>query len=161
MTISNGSAILQSDLITQCNNGRTNYNLRRTTSADFAVDVVRLGLTSASDDSVRSEIWTPQSNLELLAVRVTAEGATASDVHTFTLSVFGSGPEYLLDKTPSASLTSAGASREHAATDYSVTTGDRFILKRGVPFLLTLATTSAGVNFLQGSLVVRSRRLRE
>lgn len=159
MAISNGSTITQSDLITSSNSGRNNWNNYRAASHDVPVGIQAIDATSSSDASVMSLIWTPQDNLELVAVRLVVEGATASDVHTFTLSVNGGGGgEYLLDATPSVTVTSTGTGREQAATDYSTTTSTRFMLMRGVPLLLTLSTDSAGVDFLQGDLVVRSFR---
>lgn len=158
MVILNNVAIAESDLLTECNQSRAEVDTIRTTTADFHFDVQAIDATSSSDASILTTIWTPQTNYELLALRLVVEGATASDVHTFTLSVNTPGGEYLLDATPSVTVTSTGTGREQAATGYTTTTGSRFMLIRGVPLKLTLATDSAGVDYLQGTLVLRTFR---
>lgn len=158
MTIGNTQTITEADLITECNQSRAEVNTIRTTTADFQVDIQAIDATSSSDASVMTLIWTPQTNYELLALRLVTEGATAADVHTFTLSVNTPGGEYLLDTTPSVTVTATGTGREQAATGYTTTTGTRLNLVRGVPLKLTLSTTSAGVDYLQGTLVLRTAR---
>lgn len=161
MTISNGSTIEESDLTSEVNGSRSKVNTNRQATVDFQVDIQAIDATSSSDASVLTLIWTPQSNYELLAARLVVEGATASDVHTFTLSVSGGNGEYLLDDTPGVTVTSTGTGREQAASDYTDTDATRYMLLRGVPLLLTLSTDSAGVDYLQGTLVLRSYRRRE
>lgn len=158
MTISNGSTITETDLRLAANANRTAVNTLLTTTLDFTVDVQAIDATSGTDASQLALIWTPQTNYELVALRLVVEGATASDVHTFTLSVNTPGGEYLLDDTPSVTVTSTGTGREQTATAYTSTTGTRYTLIRGVPLRLALSTDSAGVDYLQGQLVLRTLR---
>lgn len=161
MTISTGFAISQADLVNEANSRRTSINGARTATVDLHFDITATDVTSSSDASVMTTVFTPQTNYELRAVRLVVEGATAADEHRLDLTVLGGGSEYLLDTTPSATVVSGGTGREQIATDYSATTGTRIMLRRGVPYLLTLVTDSAGVDYLQGTLVLRVGRTKE
>lgn len=159
MTISNGSSITASDISSVLRNGASSRDSARQVKRLWPIDIIAIDATSSTNACNLQTIWTPQDNFELVAMQLNVEGATASDVHTFTLSVYGGGgAEYLLDKTVSVSVTSTGTGREDAGQNYDSTTGDKLMLRRGVPLLLALSTDSAGVDYLQGTLILRSRR---
>lgn len=124
-------------------------------------------LTSSVAESLRVLRFLPEDDLEVESIGLysTATGASTATV-TATLSAQSvlattavpagtSLPEFTLSKTISVSggaTTGGGAS---ARTDYQSTTGDRLTLKKGVPYLFTLANDGANAVDAQAWIVAK------
>ena len=142
MTIGDGSTILAADLHTAEDYELANALALRKAPHYLRVPCQRQGVDASTALVERSVIFTPQAPYELVALFGRCMGLASSQTLTIALEVVGGDAVFLLDETISDLVTSTGSDTS-TAEDFSVSTSPRIVLRPGVPYRLSVATSGA------------------
>lgn len=118
-------------------------------------------LTSATALSLRTLTFTPMVGEEVRVLYARGTADAASRTLTVTLEQADGGTGYLLDKTFTASVTSAAAATydtRPTSLDLRTVTGDRVRLIAGVRYRVTVATDAGAWSNCHFGVQVRERR---
>ncbi len=125
------------------------------------MEVERVSLGANTEIWLRTCDFTPQDDLELIALGLSKEGGVGGILISLELKQQGDSTEYALDKEWKVSFTTAGLGAEHSRTGFIDPTGDRLTLKRGVTYSLELTSdTVTAIDRVYGFILLKSRRRR-
>lgn len=155
MTISDGQTITQADLRTAEGSRRATINAARSAVVREHIDCFAQSLSSSASVS---RFFTPQDNCALIGLYLHVDGAAASVNLTVTLSVATGETEFLMNDTVALTQYSGAGGTVEAAQDESDTSQTRYVLRRGVPYEITVSSSGAASTLVQGTVILERRR---